>query len=115
MVATRSFRISPPTKKDLDVAEAAWRDGTLVHDVSVNTKCWRVLRAAPSADPREHAELCYPSVIDSRFTPIYQGGHIVAAAYAGSTPEIALWEVILRDIRHKGIKRVRSMKRATDT
>lgn len=65
-----------------------------------------MLRAVPPADPLEYATTCYPSDSDNRFTPIFAGGKIVASAYAGSTPEIALWEVILRDIRHKGIKRV---------
>jgi hypothetical protein len=42
----------------------------------------------------------------NRFTPIYVGGAIVPAGYAGNKPEVALWEMVLRSVRHDGIKRV---------
>lgn len=106
MAATKSFRISSPTTKDLDAAEAAWRDGRIVHEVPADTTFWRVLRARPPADPLDYAAICYASDALNRFTPLVAGGSIIASAYAGSTPEIALWEVVLRDIRHGGIKRV---------
>jgi hypothetical protein len=106
MAGTRSFRISPPKPRDLDAAEAAWRNGTIVHEVPAGTTFWRVLRATPPADPLEYAKVCYPSDGTNRFSPIRKDGEIVPAAYAGSTAEIALWEVVLRDIRHQGIKRV---------
>jgi hypothetical protein len=107
MAATKSFRLSPPTVKDLDAAEAAWRDGRIVNNVPADTTFWRVLRAIPPADPLEYAKVCYPSDGKNRFTPVVALGKIVPAAYAGRTREIALWEVVLRDIRHKAIKRVR--------
>lgn len=78
----------------------------MLHDAPADTKFWRVLRALPPASPLEYAKTCYPADGNNRFTPITVHGKIVPAAYAGSTPEIALWEVVLRDIRHKGIKRV---------
>jgi len=106
MAATKSFRISSPTTKDLDAAEAAWRDQRIVHEVPADTTFWRVLRARPPADPLDYATICYASDALNRFTPLVAGGSIIASAYAGSTPEIALWEVVLRDIRHRGIKRV---------
>jgi hypothetical protein len=105
MAATKSFRISSPTTKDLDAAEAAWRDGRIAHEVPADTTFWRVLRARPPADPLDYAAICYGSDALNRFTPVVAGG-IIASAYAGSTPEIALWEVVLRDIRHRGIKQV---------
>lgn len=106
MAATKSFRLSSPTSKDLDAAESAWRDGRVVHDVPAGVTFWRVLRATPPADPLEYAKVCYPSEGENRFTPVIATGKIVPAAYAGSTREVALWEVVLRDIRHKGVKRV---------
>jgi hypothetical protein len=106
MAATKGFRLSPPTSKDVDAAKAAWRDGRLSHQVSADTKFWRVLKVLPPADPLEFAKTCYPSDGKNRFSPVLAHGNIVPAAYAGSTPEIALWEVVLRDIRHKGVKRI---------
>jgi RES domain len=67
---------------------------------------WRVVRASSSKDALEYAKICYPSDMNNRFTPVYSAGAIVPAAYAGSTPETALWEVVLRGIRHDGIRRV---------
>src|SRR5262245_32467231 len=106
MPATKSFRFAPPTTKDLDAAETAWRDGRLVHELLADTKFWRVLRAPTPAEALDYAKTCYRSDGKNRFTPVTARGDIVPAAYAGSTAEIALWEVVLRDIRHKGIKRV---------
>ena len=106
MAATKGFRLSPPTSKDVHAAEAAWRDGRLSHEVSADTKFWRVLKVPPPGDPLEFAKTCYPSDGKNRFSPVLVRGNIVPAAYAGSTPEIALWEVVLRDIRHKGVKRI---------
>jgi hypothetical protein len=106
MAATKSFRLSSPTSRDLDAAESAWRAERVVHDVPAGTTFWRVLRVTPPADPLEYAKVCYPSDGKNRFTPIIALGKIVPAAYAGSTREIALWEVVLREIRHKGIRRV---------
>jgi hypothetical protein len=106
MAATKSFRISSPTTKDLNAAEAAWRDGRLVHELPADSTFWRVLRARPPDDPLGYAAMCYASDALNRFTPVVASGSIIASAYAGSAPEIALWEVVLRNIRHKGIKQV---------
>lgn len=106
MAATKSLRISSPTTKDLNAAEAAWRDGRIVHEVPPNSTFWRVLRARPPDDPLGYPAICHASDALNRFTPVVAGGSIAASAYAGGTPEIALWEVVLRDIRHRGIKRV---------
>jgi hypothetical protein len=106
MAAIKSFRLSPPTGRDLDATEKAWRDGRIAHELTAGTQFWRVVRALPPVDPLEYAKTCNPSDVKNRFSPIKMAGQIVPAAYAGSTPEIALWEVVLRGIRHKGIKRV---------
>jgi hypothetical protein len=44
--------------------------------------------------------------VNNRFSPVHKGGAIVPAAYAGDRPETAAGEVVLRDIRHRGIRRV---------
>jgi len=106
MLATDGFELSSPTEEDLDVAEAAWRDGRLLHEVSAGEPWWRVVRAKSPRQALEYAQICYASDANNRFTPVYAGGAITPSAYAGDTPEIALWEVVLRGIRHDGIRRV---------
>jgi hypothetical protein len=106
MAATKSFRLSAPTAKDLDAAEGAWREQRIVHEVAAGSEFWRVLRAISPSDPIEYAKVCHASDARNRFSPIVVGGKIVPAAYAGSSREIALWEGVLRDIRHKAVKRV---------
>jgi hypothetical protein len=106
MAATKAFRLSPPTTKDLDAAEAAWREARVVHELAAGCTFFRVLKAVPPADPLIYARTCYPSDSSNRFSPIRLAGNIVPSAYAGATSELALWESVLRNIRHKGIKRV---------
>jgi hypothetical protein len=90
----------------MDAAEEAWCDGRIVHELAAGSQFWRVLRAEPPANPLGYARICHPSDVRNRFTPIELDGRVVPSAYAGSTREIALWESVLRSIRHKGIKRV---------
>jgi hypothetical protein len=106
MAATEGFELLPPTEEDLAAAEAAWRAGTIRHDLAKGTAFWRVLRA-PSADAAlEYSKVCFPSDGLNRFSPVKSGSDIVPAAYAGDSEKVALWEVILRNIRHGGLKRV---------
>jgi hypothetical protein len=106
MAATKAFRLSPPTTKDLDAAEAAWRDTRTVYELTAGSTFFRVLRAVPPADPLVYARTCYPSDTSNRFSPIRWHGNIIPSAYAGASAELALWESVLRNIRHQGIKRV---------
>jgi hypothetical protein len=106
MGATDAFELSPPTDEDLAAAHAAWRDGRLVHEIGSGARWWRIVRARSSKEALEYAKVCYPSDKNNRFTPVYAACAIVPAAYAGSTPEISLWEGVLRGIRHEGVRRV---------
>jgi RES domain len=106
MAASKTLKFTRPTAKDLNAAEAAWRDGRIVHEVPAESQFWRVLKAPTPGEAVEYARVCYPSDVRSRFSPVMTYGNIVPAAYAGSTREIALWEAVLRDIHHQRIKRV---------
>jgi len=106
MGATDALELSPPTDEDLTAAHAAWRDGRLVHEISSGACWWRVVRAPSPGEALKYAKVCYPSDKRNRFTPVYASGTLVPAAYAGSTPEISLWEGVLRRIRHEGLRRV---------
>ena len=106
MGATDAFELLPPTDEDLAAANAAWRDGRLVHEISSDARWWRIVRARSSKEALEYAKVCYASDKNNRFTPVYVAGRIVPAAYAGSRREISLWEGVLRGIRHEGVRRV---------
>ena len=106
MAGTDAFEISPPTTQDLDTAEAAWDSGHTRHVAAKGSTWWRALRASSEKEAGEYAETCYPSPNEARFTPVTAAGVIVPAAYAGSTPQTALWEVVLRKVRHEGARRV---------
>ncbi len=106
MAGTEGFELSPPTKEDLDTAEAAWNAGRTRHAVLKGSTWWRALRAPSEADAHAYAETCFASPNEARFSPVQVAGHVVPAAYAGSTPETALWELVLRGVRHEGRRRV---------
>ena len=107
MAATRPspLKLSAPTNNDLNAAETAWRDGRIAHRLPAYSTFYRVVRAV-AAHPLEYARTFYPSDLNNRFTPIRSHGKIIPSAYAGATRELALWETVLRNIRHQGIKRV---------
>lgn len=106
MTASRTLGISPPTQKDLDAAVKAWNEGFNQHELAAGEVWWRVVRASAPSEALKFAETCYGSADPNRFTPISAGSSIVPAGYAAATRATALWEVILRDIRHEGIKRI---------
>ncbi len=106
MVGTDAFQLSPPTEEDLDTAEAAWNAGRTSHKVLKDSTWWRALRASSEADAHAYAETCFPSPNGARFSPVQVSGRIAPAAYAGSTAETALWELVLRGVRHEGRRRV---------
>lgn len=106
MPETEAFHLAPPTEEDLDVAEAAWQSGQARYAMRTDDVWWRVLRASSQAEARQFASTWYASPVSQRFTPLYKGGQIVPAAYAGSTRVVSLWEVILRNVRHEGIRRI---------
>jgi hypothetical protein len=101
MSATEAFQLSPPTDEDLAVAEDAWRHGDGGYTLRTDDVWWRVLRAPSTDQARAYAQTCYPSPAPARFTPIYHDAAIVPAAYAGSTRAVALWEIVLRNIRQQ--------------
>jgi hypothetical protein len=106
MSGTEAFHLASPTEEDLAVAEATWVSGEARYAMRTDAPWWRVLRARSLSEAGEFASTWYPSPTRARFTPLQRGGTIVPAAYAGSTREISIWEVILRNIRHEGIRRI---------
>jgi hypothetical protein len=106
MSGTESFHLVPPTEDDLSTAQSAWDAGTIRYTLGPNDVWWRVLKASSSDEAREYASTWYASRSIGRFTPIYDKSAIVPSAYAGSTRATSLWEVILRNVRHEGIRRV---------
>lgn len=103
---TDAFSIVLPSDEDLDVATEAWVKGHSRIELAQGTVWYRVISADSLVDARRFACTCYASTQLCRFTPLRRDGVIVAAAYAATTEETALLEVVLRDIRHAGVRRV---------
>ena len=78
--------------------------GRLRVDLDVDSPWYRVLRAGSPAQALQYAAVCYPSDANNRFSPLYEADVVFPAAYAGDQRETVLWEVVLRDIRHQGIR-----------
>jgi hypothetical protein len=106
MAATDAFELRLPDKGDLEAAEAAWADKLNLHGIPTGSTWYRVVTANSAAQALDFARACYASDKLNRFSPILVGGVIVPAAYAGNKPEVALWEMVLRSVRHEGNKRV---------
>jgi hypothetical protein len=106
MAATDPLYLEPPSDEDLATALRAWREGLLSQELDAGSPWCRILRAASAEEALEFARVCYPSGANNRFSPVRSAGVIVPAAYAGDRPETVAWEVILRNGRHKGIRRV---------
>jgi hypothetical protein len=106
MTETEAFVLSEPIEEDLIVIEQAWRNGSARYDTRRDDVWYRTLAAPTSDEARQFAAICYPSRNVGRFTPLFEGTNIVPAAYAASTRAVSLWEVILRGVRHGGIRRV---------
>jgi hypothetical protein len=106
MAATDPLNLDPPTDEDLAAALSAWREGRLQHELAPGSLWYRILRARSAEEALKFARVCYPSDTNNRFSPVCKSGVIVPAAYAGDRPETAAWEVVLRDICHKGIRRI---------
>lgn len=106
MINPRTLGVSPPTQKDLDATTKRWNEGLNRHELAVGGIWWRVVRAGSPREALKRAETCRASAYPNRFTPIFAGSGIVPAGYAAATRATALWEVILRDIRHEGLKRI---------
>ena len=100
------YPIDSPSTDALLVALAAWSAGRLRWDIPVGETFWRVLRAPSAALAEEFARVCYPSPALTRFAPIARAGNVLASAYSGSSLDVALSEVVLRDVRHSGVRRV---------
>lgn len=96
MAETEALELSPPTTDDVKTARAAWREGRVVHEVARGESWWRVVRAGSPRQALDYAEVRFPSDSNNRFTPLYLGGAIAPAAYAGDTDVTALWEVVSR-------------------
>ena len=106
MHATETFALEPPTDADLSTALAAWNKGGVIYTLDPDTQWWRTLKADSVAEARVFASTWYPSPTAGRFSPVREHGDIVPSAYAGKTRATSLWEAILRNVRHEGIRRV---------
>jgi hypothetical protein len=106
MDAIDPLYLDPPNDEDLAAALSAWHDGRLQRELVPGSRWYRILRAKSHEEALEFAQVCYPSETNSRFSPVRKSGAIVPVAYAGDRPETAAWEVVLRDIRHKGLRRI---------
>jgi hypothetical protein len=106
---TEAFSIRPPELAvHRELLEGAWRTQRLREVVPIEQTFWRVVRATSHDEASRFATQLYPSPRLARFTPVLDraGSAIVPAAYAGATAPVALWEVILREARHRGIRRL---------
>jgi len=103
---TDAFTIALPTDEDLDAAAEAWTRGYSGVELPQGSVWYRIVSAASSSDATRFATECYASPALNRFTPLCRGGAIVPAAYAATAEDTALWEVVLRGIRHAGVRRV---------
>lgn len=107
MLETSAFHLSSPSEVDLVAVREAWDRERNRHTLDTDTHWWRVLRARNEKDAIDYAKACFPSPTPSRFSPIKDAkGEIVPNAYAGNSDRLALWEIVLRNIRHEGIRRV---------
>lgn len=106
MAAIDPLYLDPPNDEDIATALQAWREGLLSQELDAGSPWCRILRAASSDQALEYARFCYPSDANNRFSPVRISGATIPAAYAGDRPETAAWEVILRNIRHRGVRRV---------
>jgi hypothetical protein len=106
MTETEAFGLCAPVEENLVAIERAWQDGTARYRTRTDDIWYRTLRAPAPELACEYAVSSYPARNPGRFTPIFDSSGIVPAAYAASTRAVSLWEVILRRIRHDGIRRV---------
>lgn len=103
---TSRIRLPPPTKKDLAVAADAWRQQKSSVELARGSIWHRVIAASSVAEARDFASHSYASTSLNRITPLRNEHGVLATAYAASTEQIALWEVVLRGIRHEGLRRI---------
>jgi hypothetical protein len=108
MSETEAFALSAPSDADLDVAERAWHEGHVRYTVRSDDVWYRVLKAPTPDAACEYAAMWYPTSDPGRFTPLVDAGGIMSTAYAASTRSVAIWEVILRNSRHRGLGPMRS-------
>ena len=106
MIATEAFALSEPAEEDLIVIERAWKNGSARYDTRRDDIWYRTLAAPTPEKALEFAATWHPSRNVGRFTPVSNGANIVPAAYAASTRAVSLWEVVLRGVRHDGVRRV---------
>jgi len=103
---TDAFAPPPPTRENSEAIRQAWDGGGLRCTLHEGTRWYRVVTAEDAEAAESRALETFPSPRRARFTPVLSSGQIVPSAYAGDSERVALWEAVLRDIRHKGIKRV---------
>ena len=75
--------------------------------VAAGTRWFRIVGAKNPTQAERFVCTPNPTRSEARFSPIFDAaGAVIPSAYAAATARIALWEVVLRDARHKGVKNV---------
>jgi hypothetical protein len=101
--------VESPTSAHEAAAKAAWTSGKAVKILQPGGTWYRVVGGANEAEARVRAVSLFASNQLSRFSPIKDpAGEICPCAYAADVDRVALWETVLRNARHAGIKRVAS-------
>jgi hypothetical protein len=103
---TDGLNLDKPTAEDRAAIAEGWRTGRLRRRVIAGGRWFRVLSAPDAAHAEKYACVAYPSEKSARFTPLRRASAIVPSAYAARTARLALWEGILRSVRHDGVKRI---------
>ena len=85
MGATEAFELPAPTAEDLEAATLAWHTSHSRRLLPTGSTWWRVLRSGSAAEAVTFAQTYYASDANNRFTPVYESGNIVPAAYAAQT------------------------------
>ncbi len=104
--ATRGIRVPRPTAGDLKAVAAAWKEQRSSIELASGSVWHRAISATSVTQAREYASVSYASTWPSRFAPLRDANGTLPVAYAASTEQIALWEVVLRGIRHDGVRRI---------
>ena len=103
---TEGFALRPPTAAHAQAVRTAWASGGLRTVLPAGTPWYRVVRAHSPREAAQYAREAYASTAEVRFSPVMDAHGIVPVAYAGDSVRVALWETVLRGIRHEGAKRV---------
>jgi len=99
--------VGSPTSAHVAAVRSAWESGRAVKILEPGGTWFRVVGGASEAEAHARAVSLFASKALCRFSPILNAaGEIYPCAYAADVDRVALWETVLRNARHAGIKRV---------